>query len=302
MIPGGYASREMPASTFSIAAYDARSGEWGVAVQSKFLAIGALTPWARADVGAVATQAWINVSYGERGLSLLEEGLSAHQVVDRLTSEDPGRENRQLGVVDREGNAACFTGSGCFEWAGHRRGDGFSAQGNTLVSGDTLTALAERYEHGDSEPLARRLVEALAAAQDAGGDRRGQQAAAVVVVARGAGYGGADVRVDLRVDDHARPIDELRRLLDLHELYFGETPSERWLAVDDDLAAELREHLARLGYDGGDLEANLDAWAGVENFEERLQGTERIDPVLLAQLRAASEKAEAGGADDAQAS
>lgn len=285
----------MPASTFSIAAHDEASGDLGVAVQSKFLAAGALVPWARAGVGAIATQAFINVSYGEEGLSLLGRGLRAQEVVDRLTSADPGRDGRQLGVVDRDGNTACFTGSACFEWAGHRLGRGYCAQGNTLVSGDTVAALASRYEQGTDEPLARRLVESLAAAQEAGGDRRGQQAAAVLVVGAGAGYGGGDVRVDLRVDDHPRPIEELRRLLDLHELYFGETPPEQWLEVDDDLAAELRGHLARLGYASGDLEADLQAWAGIENFEERVSGAGRIDPVVLAQLRDTGNDDEGGG-------
>jgi uncharacterized Ntn-hydrolase superfamily protein len=280
----------MPTSTFSIIAYDEARGDWGAAVQSKFLAAGALVLWARAGVGAIATQAFINASYGEEGLSLLERGLSAQDVVDRLTSADPGRGNRQLGVVDRGGNSACFTGSACFDWAGHHCGPGYSAQGNTLVSGDTITAMAQRYEEGAGEPLARRLVESLAAAQEAGGDRRGQQAAAVLVVSAGAGYGGADVRVDLRVDDHPHPIEELRRLLDLHELYFGETPSEHWLEVDDDLGRELRGHLSRLGYASADLKADLEAWAGVENFEERVKGTERIDPVVLTQLRSASDE------------
>jgi uncharacterized Ntn-hydrolase superfamily protein len=279
----------MRASTFSIIGYDTGSAEWGVAVQSKFLAVGALTSWARAGVGAIATQAFVNVSYGPDGLSLLERGLSAQEVVDRLTSADAGRDHRQLGVVDREGASACFTGSACFDWAGHHRGHGYAAQGNTLVSGDTLEALVGRYEQGSDEPLARRLVESLAAAQEAGGDRRGQQAAAVLTVSAGAGYGGADVRVDLRVDDHPRPIDELRRLLDLHELYFGETPPEQWLELDDELATELRARLNRLGYASGDLDADLEAWAGVENFEERLRGAERIDPVVLAQLRASSD-------------
>jgi uncharacterized Ntn-hydrolase superfamily protein len=275
----------MRASTFSIAAYDPEAGEWGVATQSKFLAIGAVTPWARVGAGAVATQAFINVSYGEDGLALLERGMPAQEVVDRLTSADPDRETRQLGVVDRDGRSACFTGSACFDWAGHHLGHGFAAQGNTLVSGDTLAALVARYEEGAGEPLARRLVESLAAAQGAGGDRRGQQAAAVRTVRAGAGYGGADINVDLRVDDHARPIEELRRLLALHELYFGETPAEQWLDLDEHLAGEVREHLSRRGFSTGDLEADLEAWAGVENFEERLRGVERIDPVILAQLR-----------------
>jgi uncharacterized Ntn-hydrolase superfamily protein len=225
------------------------------------------------------------VSYGLDGLTLLEQGLSAQQVVEQLTRADEGRDSRQLGVLDREGNSACFTGSACFEWAGDHQGDGYAAQGNTLVSADTLSALVERYESGSGEPLARRLVESLAAAQNAGGDRRGQQAAAVLTVRAGAGYGGSDVHVDLRVDDHPRPIEELRRLLELHELYFGQTPAEQWLELDDALAAEVRRHLDRLGYTGGELAADLEAWAGVENFEERLRGTELIDPVVLAQLR-----------------
>ncbi|MBV8954360.1 MAG: DUF1028 domain-containing protein [Solirubrobacterales bacterium] len=279
----------MAASTYSITAYDATAVEWGVAVQSKFLAIGALTPWARVGAGAIATQAFINVSYGRDGLSLLERGLSAQEVVERLTSADPGRDSRQLGVVDRDGASACFTGPACFEWAGHHRGDGYAVQGNTLVSGDTLTAMVERYEAGTGEPLARRLVESLAAAQNAGGDRRGQQAAAVLTVRAGAGYSGADVHVDLRVDDHPWPIEELRRLLDLQDLYFGETPAEHWLELDDELTAEVRQHLDRLGYAGGRVATDLEAWAGAENFEERVRGAKRIDPVVLAQLRKTSD-------------
>jgi uncharacterized Ntn-hydrolase superfamily protein len=282
----------MRASTFSMTAFDAEAAEWGVAVQSKFLAIGAVTPWARAGAGAVATQGFINVSYGPDGLALLERGVSAQAVVDQLTSADADRDTRQLAVVDREGNTAYFTGSACFDWAGQHRGPGYIALGNTLVSGDTVAAMAERYEHGAGEPLAHRLVESLAAAQSAGGDRRGQQAAAVLTVKAGAGYGGADINVDLRVDDHPRPIEELRRLLDLHELYFGETPAEQWLELDHHLTAEVHAHLSRLGYASGDLGADLEAWAGVENFEERLRGVEQIDPVILAQLRAGSEKPE----------
>ena len=282
----------MHASTFSIAAYDARRAEWGVAVQSRFLAIGALTPWVRSGVGAIATQAQINVSYGLDGLGLLERGLSAPQVVDRLTNADPGRDSRQLGIVDRSGASGCFTGSGCFEWAGHHCGEGYAAQGNTLVSGDTLDAMVKRYESATDEPLARRLVESLAAAQEAGGDRRGQQAAAVLTVRAGAGYGGADVHVDLRVDDHQLPIDELRRLLDLHDLYFGQTPADQWLDLDDELATEVRGHLDRLGYAGGKLADDLEEWACFENFEERLRGVKYIDPVVLGQLRVVATKSE----------
>jgi uncharacterized Ntn-hydrolase superfamily protein len=273
-------------STYSLVACDLERREWGVAVQSKFLAVGSIVGWAEAEVGAVATQALANPRYGPDGLALLREGLAAEAVVERLTAADEGRDDRQLGVVDREGGAGTFTGSGCYEWAGGRAGQGYAAQGNILVSEETVAALAETFEASAGAPLADRLVAALEAAQAAGGDRRGQQSASLLVVRKDGGYGGlTDVVVDLRVDDHPRPIEELRRLLGLHELFFGETPQEEWLTVDERLAAELRERLARLGYEGSDLRVAFEAWAGTENLEERVSGVERIDPVVLAELR-----------------
>jgi uncharacterized Ntn-hydrolase superfamily protein len=272
-------------STYSLVACDLARGEWGVAVQSKFLAVGAGVPWAEPAVGALATQALANLRYGPDGMALLREGASAEEVVRRLTEADEGRDERQLGVVDRNGRAATYTGSSCHEWAGGVTGDGYAAQGNILVSEETVTALAETFG-ASSGALAERLLEALAAAQQAGGDRRGQQSAALLVVRKDGGYmGTSDVLVDLRVDDHKAPIEELERIYGLHDLLFGETPKEEWLEVDDRLAAELRERLDRLGYEGKALPEAFEAWADTENFEERVDGVDRIDPVVLAELR-----------------
>jgi uncharacterized Ntn-hydrolase superfamily protein len=273
-------------ATYSLVACDLVAREWGIAVQSKFPAVGAVVPWAEPEIGAVATQALANVSYGPRGLELLRDGLSAQETISRVTEADEDRDHRQAGVVDAQGRAATYTGSSCLEWAGGVTGDGYAAQGNILVSGETVTALARTFEATAPRPLAERLLEALAAAQLAGGDRRGQQSAALLVVKRDSGYGASsDVLVDLRVDDHATPIEELHRLYGIHDLLFGQTPEEEWLPVDDELADELRERLAGLGYGQDSLEEAFTTWAGVENLEERVRGTDRIDPVVLAELR-----------------
>ena len=273
-------------STYSIVACDVDSREWGVAVQSKFLAVGAAVPAAASEVGAIATQAWANLAYRPDGLALLREGRSADEVVRTLAGADDGREHRQLGVVDAHGRAATYTGSECLEWAGGTTGPGYAAQGNILVSAATVEALASTFETSAGEPLAERLLACLAAAEEAGGDRRGRQSAALLVVRKDGGYGGtSDVAVDLRVDDHAEPIAELERIYRLHDLLFGSTPDEQWLVVDSELAAELGERLAALGYEGEIADA-LAAWAGTENLEERVRGGDRIDPVVLEQLRA----------------
>ena len=273
-------------ATYSLVACDLEAGEWGIAVQSKFPAVGAVVPWAEPEVGAVATQALANVSYGPRGLELLREGLSAQETISRVTAADDDREHRQAGVVDARGRAATYTGSSCLEWAGGVTGAGYAAQGNILVSEETVTALARTFEATVARPLAERLLEALSAAQLAGGDRRGQQSAALLVVKKDSGYGASsDILVDLRVDDHVTPIEELHRLYGIHDLLFGQTPDEEWLAVDGELAGELRQRLAGLGYVQGSLEEALTTWAGVENLEERVRGADRIDPVVLAELR-----------------
>jgi uncharacterized Ntn-hydrolase superfamily protein len=272
-------------ATYSIAACDLDAGQWGVATQSKFLAVGSVVPWAEPHVGAIATQAYANPRYGPEGLRLLRDGLSARQVVDRLTAGDDGRDHRQLGIVDATGESATFTGDQCMNWAGGVAGTGFAAQGNILVSEATVTALAKTFAATIGRALAERLVECLAAAQAAGGDRRGQQAAALLVVERDGGYAGmSDTLVDLRVDDHTDPVGELARLHRIHRALFGATPREEWLPVDTALADELRERLTRLGYDG-ELESAFARWAGTENLEERVEGIDRIDPVVLEELR-----------------
>src|SRR5262245_58008205 len=236
-------------ATYSICACDLAAGQWGVATQSKFLAVGSVVPWAAPHVGAIATQSYANPRYGPDGLALLREGLPAADVVERLTSVDDDRGLRQLGVVDGDGRAATFTGEGCHAWAGGRTGDGYAAQGNILVSGETVDALAETFEATAGKPLAVRLIDCLDAAEAAGGDSRGRQSAALLVVERDGGYAAlSDTLVDLRVDDHPDPLVELRRIYRLHDALFGRTAREEWLPVDDALRAELDERLARAGH------------------------------------------------------
>jgi uncharacterized Ntn-hydrolase superfamily protein len=257
-----------------------------VATQSKFLAVGSVVPWAEPFAGAIATQSYANPRYGPDGLALLRDGLAADEVVARLTEADDGRAERQLGIVDAEGRGASFTGEACHEWAGGRVGPGYAAQGNILVSGETVDALAETFEATAGKPLVERLLDCLDAAQAAGGDRRGQQSAALLVVGPDQGYAGlSDVFVDLRVDDHERPLEELRRLWTLHQALFVRTPREKWIDVDQELRAEIAERLARLGHE------RLEDWAGVENLEERVDGEDAVDPFVLERLRRKSEAA-----------
>jgi uncharacterized Ntn-hydrolase superfamily protein len=271
--------------TFSLVACDLEAGEWGVSVASKFLAVGAVVPWARGDVGAIATQSYANVNYGRDGLALLAGGADAQSTLDRLVAEDPGRDQRQVGIVDAQGRSATFTGSGCFDWAGGRAGPCHAAQGNILAGAQVVEALADTFL-GTAGPLAERLLAALAAADAAGGDRRGRQSACVIVRRTGGGYGGNnDVMIDLRVDDHTDPVGELQRLYSLHDLLFGETPDDRMIPLDE-VRAEVTERLAELGFQGS-LDDALRAWAGRENLEERLSEG-HIDPVLLRALREAT--------------
>ena len=270
-------------ATYSICACDLVAGQWGVATQSKFLAVGSVVPWAEPHVGAIATQSYANPRYGPDGLALLRDGLSADDVVQRLTAADENRAQRQLGVVDGAGLAATFTGEACHAWAGGRTGDGYAAQGNILVSAATVDALAESFEASAGKALAERLLDCLDAAEAAGGDSRGRQSAALLVVERGGGYAGlSDSLVDLRVDDAEDPLAELRRIHRLHHDLFGRTPRDEWLPVDAELRAELDGLLAGAGHD------SLASWAGVENLEERVEGEDAIDPVVLARLRESS--------------
>jgi uncharacterized Ntn-hydrolase superfamily protein len=267
--------------TFSIVARSADGTQWGVAVASKFLAVGAAVPAARYGVGAIATQSYANLAYKHDGLHLLNRGLSAQEVIDKLTAADELRDQRQVGIVDKSGHAATFTGDACNAWAGGRTGDGYAAQGNILTGPEVVDALAEAFE-GNAGPLAHRLYQALLAADRAGGDRRGRQSAALFVVSENGGYGGgSDVLVDVRVDDHEDPVPELGRLLDLYDLYFGKPDPDTLLPLTGELLDEVQTRLGRLGYE------SLDAWAGVENYEERIV-KDLIDPVVLEKLREAT--------------
>jgi uncharacterized Ntn-hydrolase superfamily protein len=268
--------------TFSLVACDREAGQWGVVVASKFLAVGAVVPWARADVGALATQAFANLTYGPDGLDLLASGASAQETIDRLTGADPEFEERQIGVVDAAGSSATFSGSGCFTWAGGRTGKGYAAQGNLLAGPQVVAALADTFEATEG-PLVERMLAALAAGDEAGGDRRGRQSAAVIVRQTGGGYGGNnDLMIDLRVDDHPDPVTELQRLYAIQDLLFGHT-AEADLIPLEQVQAEVSQLLGKVGY-GGELEAGLREWAGMENLEERLHDG-RIDPVVLRALR-----------------
>ncbi len=264
-------------STFSIVACDLKAEEWGVAVQSKFLAVGSIVPWAEANVGAIATQAYANTSYGPRGLAMLKLGFSAEETLKKLLETDEGREHRQVGIVDAQGRAAAFTGKECYPWAGHIVGKNFSVQGNILVGQETVEAMAEAFERTRG-PLWKRLLEALRAGQRAGGDRRGQQSAAIVVVKEKSGYGEfTDRMIDLRVDDHPQPIEELARLLDLHELYFGQT--KKRIKLDTTATKRVQTMLKALGYYKGTVHGKLDKatrqalidFHNTENLEMRLQ-------------------------------
>lgn len=264
-------------STFSIVAFDPKAQEWGVGVQSKFLAVGAVVPWARAGVGAVATQSYANTSFGPDGLTMMARGLSADEALGQLIAADEGRERRQVGLVDGQGRASTFTGDECHAWAGGLTGLHYAAQGNILVSSATVEAMARAFEQAKGE-LADRLVAALAAAQAAGGDRRGQQSASVLVVRPEGGYGGYNDRyLDLRVDDDPAPIERLKALVDLHHLFFKPPAPGEMVAIEGELAREVQQILQWAGYYDGPSTGEYDAatrkaltdLVGNENFEER---------------------------------
>lgn len=272
--------------TFSVVGRDERTGALGVAVASRFLAAAAAVPSIEAEVGAVATQAFANLAYGRDGLRLLAEGRPAAEVVRLLVDPDPLRDQRQVAIVGSSGDGVSFTGQACPDWAGHRCGPGYALQGNILAGPQVLEAMEQAWRAGADLPLAQRLHAVLTAGDDAGGDRRGRQSAGLLVVRKGAGYGGeGDVEVDLRVDDHVAPVAELGRLLDLHELFFGEVDEAALLPLTGPVGDEVRALLAARGHRQPDLDEALAEWAGIENFEMRLR-TGKIDAVVLDQLRA----------------
>jgi uncharacterized Ntn-hydrolase superfamily protein len=281
--------------TFSIVAYDPHKKEWGVAVQSKFLAAAAVVSWARANSGAVATQSYANLTYGMRGLSLMQEGVSAGDTISELIKDDDQKDLRQVGVVDQSGKAAAFTGDKCHDWAGHVIGDGYACQGNILIPG-TIEAMSARFEEvrsGTGE-LADWLVEALEAGQEAGGDKRGRQSAGVLVVRENGGYGGDNDRyLDLRVDDHPYPILKLKQLVESHHLFFGDVNPDDLIPLVS-VAKELQGIMQRTGHYTGELTGAVDdatlrslrSLVGEENLEERWSGDEKaIDMKVVEFLR-----------------
>jgi len=278
-------------STFSVAAVDRHTGDVGVAVQSKFLSVGAMVPWVRAGVGAVATQAFCNTSFGPQGLDLLASGSSPDDVTVALVRDDTGRDDRQFGLVDMRGRAATYTGAACIGYAGGITGDGFAAQGNCLASAAVVDALATVFASSRGH-LADRLVAALRAAQAEGGDKRGQQSAALIIERPGGGYAGFNARaVDLRVDDHATPIEELARLLEMHKLYFFAAQAHEIVPIDEPLGREIASELRRVG--ALDLDGPYDervhralvTFMHVENLENRVRDDGTIDAQTLNYLR-----------------
>jgi uncharacterized Ntn-hydrolase superfamily protein len=278
--------------TFSILAADLEAGDWGVAVASKFPAVGVVVPWARAGIGAVATQSWANTTYGWRGLDLMAGGLSAEEALDRLLAEDEGRDQRQAGLIDAQGRPATFTGPACMSWAGGRTGDGFACQGNILVGEEVVAAAAETFESTEGERVDR-LVAALFAGDRAGGDRRGRQSAALLVVRAKGGYGGyTDRYVDLRVDDHPQAPSELARVFEVYdrEMLIRNDPL---LDADERLVSELQRRLATLGrldgppsgrYDDATRQA-IAGFAGEINLEGKIRDDDLIYESIVREIR-----------------
>ncbi len=264
-------------STFSIAAFDKNEPSWGIAVASKFPAAGAVVPWARAGSGAIASQAFANTALGPQGLDLLQSGMNAEEVLAKLLESDEGRETRQVGIVDKDGNSATFTGGGCMNWAGGRKGPGYAIQGNILVSETVVANMEEKFLETGGD-LAERLYAVLLAGDRAGGDRRGRQSAAIIVVKEKGGYGGFNDRMlDYRVDDDVDPVSKLGELINLHRLYFGKSPQEDRIQLEGKNLADMKIILNNLGYLTGNLSEKYDSnmqealrsFVGNENFEER---------------------------------
>jgi uncharacterized Ntn-hydrolase superfamily protein len=269
--------------TYSIVGYDPEEKEWGIAVQSKFLGVGSVVPFAKAGVGAVATQSYANTSYGPHALQLMEEGKTAEEALDIITKDDPERPLRQVGLIDAGGNPATFTGEGCYDWAGGLTGKHYAAQGNILVDENTVKAMAETFE-STTGSLAERLLHALDAGQDAGGDSRGMQSAALLVVKENGGYGGFNDRyIDLRVDDHPSPIKELKRIYLMHQLYFKESEPGRVVLLEGEIHDEVEREFTRLGYakERQSLHQSLKDYLHTENFEMREQDENYIDLDVL---------------------
>lgn len=283
--------------TFSIVGHDPITGELGVAVASKFLAVGSLVPWAKAGVGAIATQSWANVEYGTHGLDLMAKGLPAKEALDELVQKDMNSAVRQVGMVDAKGTSASFTGSECHSWAGGLIGLHFACQGNILVDEKTIESMAYTFQHTEGD-LAYRLLQALLAGEQAGGDSRGKQSASLLVVKEGAGYGGNHDRyIDLRVDDHPEPVLELIRIHDLHQLYFKKSAPQDILPIEDELKERLLTYLHTLGFLAKDEKVSdselfeaLHHYQLIENFDERIQESGFVDKLVVSFMQKTVER------------
>lgn len=262
--------------TFSIVAYDPKKKEWGVAVQSKFIAVGSIVPFAKVNVGAVATQAWANTSYGPKSLALLEQGMTAEETIKIITQHDEKREHRQVGIVDSFGNVASFTGKKCFDWAGHVIGENYACQGNILVSEDTVLAMSHAYRETSGD-LVEKLLAALEEGQEAGGDSRGKQSAAILIVKEEGAYdGGTDRYINVRVDEHEHPIKELRRVFELYDLSLlkRDDPDDK-VKLSGDIMKTIKEVLKKDGFFDGEINTKYDdvtkeslqKWMHTNNFE-----------------------------------
>lgn len=293
IVAGGAGPVGKIVATFSIVAYDPETGDLGVAVQSKFPNVRAVVPWAKAGVGAIATQSFANTSYGPRGLALLENGATPQQAIEILTGGDQDRDLRQVGIVDSKGRSATFTGKRCFEWAGGIAGENFAAQGNILAGPQVVENMAAAFRNSKG-PLAERLIAALEAGQAAGGDRRGMQSAALLVVRKGGGYGGYDDRfIDISVYDHPQPIAELRRLYNLHKLTFFRSDPKNLIKITPDIARELQQIMKERGFYRGNITGIFDEetkkalrdFMGWENYDERIRDDDLIDLEVLEDIR-----------------
>jgi uncharacterized Ntn-hydrolase superfamily protein len=263
--------------TFSIVACDLKEETWGIAVASKFLAVGAVVPWAQAEVGAVATQSFANTSFGPRGLEMMALGLSAEETLAGLLQDDPERELRQVGLVDKKGGSATYSGNGCFDWAGGVKGKGYAIQGNILAGAKVVSSMEKAFLKAKGD-LPTRLYTALYAGDRAGGDKRGRQSAAIYVAKTKAGYGGFNDRwIDYREDDHEDPVVKLGELIQLHQLYFGKSPASERIALKGNTLKRIQKILKNEGYMRGTLSGKFDEktkkafteFIGNENFEER---------------------------------
>lgn len=284
--------KNIDVNTFSIVGYDPETGDIGVAVQSKFPNVRPIVPWAEAGVGAIATQSLANTSYGPKGLALMKNGATAEEALKILIANDSLRDERQVGIVDANGNSATWTGKKCFDWAGGRVGDNYCVQGNILVGQETIDEMAHTFETTVGS-LADKLLAALIAGGKAGGDKRGEQSAALLVVREGAGYGGLDNFIDISVYDHPTPLKELQRLFELHKLYFFKTDPKNLINIDFQICKELQSIMKKRGFYTGEVNGKFDDdtkqclknfmyW---ENYDERVRNDNKIDKEVLMDIR-----------------